>query len=419
MKPKKSPRLLSDSKQNISRGDTPLCLGNAGMTGPGVLEQVFEVTAGVARHKDVKTICEELVDWVLGYFEGIGGVVLLVNNEAGELQEVASRSRDHGSVSYRRSIVDRVLGEAKSVVTTDTDPEGERLRSDADGMHRVSSVACLPLVSGSRIHGVMYVHAVDGEGPLETQNLALLEGLIGAAALAVENAMVHAKVGRVEKELKNARHGFEKELEKRTAELVEVNRRLKELSVTDGLTGLYNHRHLVHMLEAEYRRATRYKRSFAFLMLDIDHFKEVNDNFGHPCGDAVLQKIGQILKGSVRVTDIVARYGGDEMAVILLETSLKMALKVAEKLRRQIEKQPFSWEGTSFRVTVSIGVAGAPEEGIDDWNDLLNAADNVLYQAKDRGRNTVLAFEPDGETGASFLDSQLRLFSKPKTDADA
>ena len=107
------------------------------------------------------------------------------------------------------------------------------------------------------------------------------------------------------------------------------------------------------------------------------------------------------------------------MAVILLETSLKMALKVAEKLRRQIEKQPFSWEGTSFRVTVSIGVAGAPEEGIDDWNDLLNAADNVLYQAKDRGRNTVLAFEPDGETGASFLDSQLRLFSKPKTDADA
>jgi hemerythrin len=231
--------------------------------------------------------------------------------------------------------------------------------------------------------------------------------------------LVHARIGRAEKALENARHEFDKEVEKRTAELVEVNRRLTELSVTDGLTGLYNHRHLVHMLESEYRRAARYKRSFAFLMLDIDHFKEVNDNFGHPCGDAVLQTIGQILKKSVRVTDLVARYGGDEMAVILLETSLKMAMRVAEKLRRQIEEHHFSWEGTSFRVTVSIGAAGAPEEGIGDWNDLLNAADRVLYQAKDRGRNTVLAFQPDGEGSPSLSDSQLKLFSKRRAEPDA
>ena len=419
MNSKKAPRLFPDSKQKVSNGDTPFRLRDKGLKGPEVLEQIFEVTAAMTQHSEVKTICEELMDWVLGYFEGIGGVVLLVNNEAGELQEVASRSRDHGSVSYKRSVVDRVFGEARSVVTTVRDAARESRHSDGDGRRRVTSVACLPLVSRSAIHGVMYVRAVDGEGVFEKQNLRLLEGLIGPAALAIENAMVHDRIGRAEKALKNARHEFEKEVEKRTAELVEMNRRLKELSVTDGLTGLYNHRHLVHMLESEYRRAARYKRSFAFLMLDIDHFKEVNDNFGHPCGDAVLQSIGEILKGSVRVTDLVARYGGDEMAVILLETSLKMAMRVAEKLRRQIEEYPFSWEGTSFRVTVSIGVAGAPEEGIKDWNDLLNAADHVLYQAKDRGRNTVLAFQPDGGTSTSFSDSQLGLFSKPKTEADA
>ncbi|MEJ2724916.1 MAG: sensor domain-containing diguanylate cyclase, partial [Deltaproteobacteria bacterium] len=314
---------------------------------------------------------------------------------------------NHASVPYNRSIVDRVIVEAKPVVVTGT-----------VGRRRGGSVACLPLVSRSAIYGVMYIHAVDGAGIPEKPHLMLLEGLSGPAALAIENALVHAKVKSEEKALKKARREFEKEVEKRTAELIEVNRQLKELSVTDGLTGLYNHRHLVHMLEAEYRRAARYKRSFAFLMLDIDHFKDVNDSFGHPCGDAVLQSVGQILKSSVRGTDIVGRYGGDEMAVILLETGPKMALRVAEKLRRQIAEHRFVWEGTSFRVTVSIGVAGAPERGIDDWNDLLNAADGVLYQAKDRGRNTVLAFEPDGATAGSLSESQLRLFSTPVATTD-
>jgi diguanylate cyclase (GGDEF)-like protein len=416
---KKRPRSFSDSKLNTASEDKAFHLRDVGVSEASVVEQIFEVTAAMARHTDVKMICEELTDWMLGYFEGIGGVALLVNNEAGELQEVASRSRNRLSVSYRRSIVDRVLGEAKAVVTTNGDSGRESLLSDADGMEQVVSVVCLPLVSRSAIHGVIYVHALDGERVLEKENLKLLEGMIGPVALAIENALVHARIGRAEKALENARHEFDKEVEKRTAELVEVNRRLTELSVTDGLTGLYNHRHLVHMLESEYRRAARYKRSFAFLMLDIDHFKEVNDNFGHPCGDAVLQTIGQILKKSVRVTDLVARYGGDEMAVILLETSLKMAMRVAEKLRRQIEEHHFSWEGTSFRVTVSIGAAGAPEEGIGDWNDLLNAADRVLYQAKDRGRNTVLAFQPDGEGSPSLSDSQLKLFSKRRAEPDA
>lgn len=419
MKSKERPRPFSESKQGIPKGDAPSQLRDVPRASQGTLEQVFEATAALSQQTEVKEICEELMDWVFRYFEGIEGGVVLVKNDAGELKEVVSRSRDHGRVRYSRSIVDRVVGEAKPVVTPDTGSGREYPLSDTVGKRRVSSVVCLPLVSRSVIQGVIYVHSSDGAGIFEKRHLMLLEALSGPAALAIESALVHAKVRSIENALKNARHEFEKEVEKRTAELVEVNRQLKELSVTDGLTGLYNHRHLVQMLETEYRRAARYKRSFAFLMLDIDYFKEVNDNFGHPCGDAVLQSIAQILKGSVRGTDIVARYGGDEMAIILLETSQKMALRVAEKLRRQIEEHPFAWEDTSFRVTVSIGVAGAPEEGIDDWNDLLNAADRVLYQAKDRGRNMILAFEPDGETGVSFSDSQMKLFSKPVAGTDA
>jgi diguanylate cyclase (GGDEF)-like protein len=100
------------------------------------------------------------------------------------------------------------------------------------------------------------------------------------------------------------------------------------------------------------------------------------------------------LKDCVRNTDIVTRYGGDEMAIILLEVSKALAMEVSEKLRREVEKQSFLWQGTTVKITVSIGVAAALEEGIQDWNGLVNAADQALYQAKDGGRNRVLGWTP-------------------------
>jgi diguanylate cyclase (GGDEF)-like protein len=126
----------------------------------------------------------------------------------------------------------------------------------------------------------------------------------------------------------------------RTAELVELNKRLQELSIIDGLTGIYNHRHFVHILEIEHDRAIRYSRNLSRLMLDIDEFKRVNDGFGHRCGDSVLQHFANILKGSVRRTDIIARYGGDEFGILVPETKKSMAIRVSEKIRTAVEKHP-------------------------------------------------------------------------------
>ena len=236
---------------------------------------------------------------------------------------------------------------------------------------------------------MIFAYALDGQADFTEKDAMVFGVLSSQAALSIENTLLHSKVMAAEEMLQKAREKFDKDVERRTAELVEVIKQLQELSITDGLTGLYNHRHLVHMLEIEYKRAIRYKRSFAFLMLDIDYFKEVNDNFGHPCGDSVLQEIAQILKDSVRSTDLVARYGGDEMAVILLETSQKMAMKVAHKLRRQIEGHAFYWENESFHVTVSIGVAQAEQS--DTTSDLVVRADTRLYTAKNAGRNCTRA----------------------------
>jgi len=171
---------------------------------------------------------------------------------------------------------------------------------------------------------------------------------------------------------------------------MEANKKLSELSITDGLTGLFNHRHFLRELESEYRRALRYTRNLSLLLLDIDHFKEVNDRYGHPCGDFVLENLARLLRGCLRSADIAARCGGDELAIILPETSKSKGSEVAEKLRRQLEKSPFEWDGESLNITCSIGVAALPDPGIDSWHSLLESADKSLYRAKAEGRNSVI-----------------------------
>ena len=211
------------------------------------------------------------------------------------------------------------------------------------------------------------------------------------AALAVENILLREKNRRFEKELEKAQDELERKVKERTFELMEANRKLNELSITDGLTGLYNHRYFLRKLETEFGKALRYGRSLALLLLDIDHFKEVNDRYGHRCGDLVLKNVAGLLKDHLRNSDAAARCGGDELAIILPETNKSKASEVAEKLRRQLEKSPISWNGELFSITCSIGVAAIPDIVIDDWNALLESADKSLYLAKRKGRNIVFS----------------------------
>lgn len=159
----------------------------------------------------------------------------------------------------------------------------------------------------------------------------------------------------------------------------------RRLANTDGLTALYNHRHLQERLEQEIRRAQRYERSLSVVMADLDHFKRFNDTFGHPQGDEVLIQVAQTLLRASRSADIVARYGGEEFTLVLPETTADEALVVAERARQWVEELEIG--GTEAPVTLSLGVAsfqpGASKE------DLIQAADAALYEAKRQGRNRV------------------------------
>jgi diguanylate cyclase (GGDEF)-like protein len=162
------------------------------------------------------------------------------------------------------------------------------------------------------------------------------------------------------------------------------NEELERLSVTDGLTGLTNHRALMQRLHEEALRSRRNKHPFAIIMADVDHFKQYNDEYGHPQGDIVLKQVAQILQQATRTVDCVARYGGEEFAVLLPETSLAGAVEVAERIRARVETSDFPGR----RVTISVGVAEFPRHD-DDPQGVVAVADAALYVAKRGGRNQV------------------------------
>ena len=173
-------------------------------------------------------------------------------------------------------------------------------------------------------------------------------------------------------------------------ELREKNAQLEELSVTDMLTGLANRRRLMARLEEEVQRSRRHNTPLAVVMIDIDHFKQVNDTHGHAMGDQVLRNIGALLKTSLRNTDLAARYGGEELTLVLPHTDLEKAVQVAEKLREKFAQFEHQLDGATLQKTASMGVAA--REGSDQApaaEDLLKQADEALYRAKQSGRNRV------------------------------
>ncbi|MCA9610045.1 MAG: diguanylate cyclase [Myxococcales bacterium] len=159
------------------------------------------------------------------------------------------------------------------------------------------------------------------------------------------------------------------------------------MTIVDGLTGINNKRYLMEALEREIPRARRHQRPLSVVMFDIDHFKSINDNYGHLAGDYVLKELATLVKGRLRPDDVLGRYGGEEFCAALPETNLPGAVSIAEDLRRRIEERRFVFEGEVIPVTVSLGCSEL--DGEMDVLQLIKAADEKLYDAKRGGRNRV------------------------------
>jgi diguanylate cyclase (GGDEF)-like protein len=229
----------------------------------------------------------------------------------------------------------------------------------------IRSVAALPFSVDRWRSGTLMLRTERHERDLSQDDVEFADTVVNAAVAAIKRAQA---------------------LESTRAD----NRRLEALATTDPLTRLLNRRALLERLSREVDRAKRYESMLTLLLLDIDHFKRINDERGHLVGDAVLRQIGALVEASVRTVDIAARYGGEEFVLLLPETSQDGGIIFAERLRESIERYPFDASGEEpLHLTASIGVATFPSPRVDSTEDLFARADEALYRAKSGGRNQV------------------------------
>ena len=213
------------------------------------------------------------------------------------------------------------------------------------------------------------------------------------------NRAAHKKVMEEMEERRKA----EADLVSYAEELQRVNQALEEQALRDGLTGLHNYRYFYQVLRRDFLLATRHGSDIACLLVDLDHFKAINDTYGHPCGDLVLRETAALIRAQVRSTDLVSRYGGEEFALLLPQTSIEGARTTAEHIRTAIADHLFSHGSCAIRITASVGLACLHAHAPSQPQDLLAFADRALYVAKGIGRNQVREYSRDmaGEKTAS------------------
>lgn len=208
---------------------------------------------------------------------------------------------------------------------------------------------------------------------------------------------------KLEDEIQDIQYEFDNKVQERTLELnitlqelEEVNKELAAKTTIDDLTGLFNRRYYDQKISAEYRRSYRNKTPLCLIIVDIDHFKKVNDTYGHSVGDDCLKALAkQLKKASLRSADIVCRYGGEEFCIILPETDGNGGVHFAEILRKEVEELSFSFQETAIPITISCGVSVYEQQNDNvDTEALFCAADKALYYAKQQGRNQVKLAEP-------------------------
>ncbi len=286
--------------------------------------------------------------------------VMLINAERTEMSLVAGVGMPDKAREARFTLGDGIYGWVAMTGNAEIInnlPKDSRFKPTEGIDDNVSSLICAPFKGKGQVIGLINAYRLDGE-VFDESSYELLFSMASQVGMALENARLFEET--------------------------------KTLAITDGMTSLYNYRYFTERLCEEFERAKRYKRDISLIMIDIDFFKKYNDAHGHPKGDILLKDFSEILRKTLRDSDILARYGGEEFVIILNETANDVAVEVAEKLRKAVELKDF--EGGESqpvgRVTISLGVASYAD-GMKSTDDLVKNADNALYRAKEEGRNRV------------------------------
>jgi diguanylate cyclase (GGDEF)-like protein len=294
-------------------------------------------------------VCRVLLDW----FHTDHVAVLLAEGEALRVKAYEGRLTPNvpkgAQLAPGAGLAARALSTGRSVLENDV----HKVDGYIAGFAETQSEVCVPLIFLGEKLGVIALDSASKD-VFHVDELQALESVADICAAAIQNAAY-----------------FD---------------RMKQLAYIDGLTGIHNRRFFEMRVVEELERACRFQGRMSVIMIDIDNFKRVNDEFGHLLGDEVLRTVSSLMKQQTRKMDVVCRYGGEEFAIVVPETSSENAMHVAEKLRRQIADHHFP--GVPRQVTISCGVADYPTHGLTR-DEVVAAADAALYSAKEAGRNRV------------------------------
>jgi diguanylate cyclase (GGDEF)-like protein len=245
------------------------------------------------------------------------------------------------------------------------------------------------IATQARIRGMFIGRLADNRKTIDTPSLNALTITLSTAAHALESCTLYAMLREHLASLEMTIRERTAELETTARELKKSNAKLVKLSDTDPLTLVFNRRYLMAELERRVMQAKQTMQGMTLIIMDIDHFKSINDTYGHQAGDLVLKTVADVVQMKMRSHEIVARYGGEEFVIVLPETSLANAVVVAERLRESVQAISLPPPMDNLTVTVSMGVATMPPIMVDDIDSLIRQADEALYRAKKLGRNRV------------------------------
>jgi diguanylate cyclase (GGDEF)-like protein len=303
-------------------------------------------------------------------------LVLVAEDDRIMRQAVTKTLTDHGlrveAVEDGQQALDRVRKGGISLVILDII------------MPKLSGIECCRIIKSVADERILPVLLLTSKNDMESR----IEGLrIGADDYVGKPFDERELLARVDNLLR---------VKKAHDDMLESKKRLEQLAIQDELTGVYNYRYMHTRLSEEFKRAQRYRYPLACAMIDIDHFKQFNDEFGHDVGDAVLREVAVRIGLAVREVDVVARYGGEEFLLVLPNTHFAGALTVADRVWRLVGGKPVVMGDKKHKVTVSVGVSLYPSRDIKSKDQLLKSADEALYRAKNEGRDRICVFQQQG-----------------------
>ena len=335
------------------------------------LTSLHDVGVQISKAVSPNTLCRFVVETTVSRLGATKAATFVLDNDSGQLTGISAAGEFQEIDGLRfppdqEKAIQQSL-ESKRIVTHMDYPGRLQL-----GSNRLKDWIIVPFKGRDRSLGILAAEVGDKD---ISDSISIM---VNQAGMVLDTLM-----------LLEERKKYNELLSLKTTELSRANEVLDRLASIDFLTGFFNHRFFQDRFDSEFALIKRHGRALSLIIIDIDHFKQVNDRYGHEVGDQILKSVSKRIRDNLRLSDIASRYGGEEFAILLPETDLNAARIVAEKLRKAVCESAVATDQESVQITISLGIAAFPAPDVQSRKDLFNKADQAMYRAKEAGRNRV------------------------------